>query len=375
MISEIEVLNYQSHLHTLISLDEKLNIISGRSHSGKSSLIRSIKWALQNSPRGDKFRRDFIEESDSVSVALSFREGTFISREKNPNKGINQYTTSEHEDSFKALGTSVPDEVLEVAKLKSENLQSQNDRYFLLGKTPGQVSSELNRVVGLQIIDDKRKVMKKVVSDAANKMNVLDSQIKETEEKLEAPEFQNLDLLKIIINSIEKKVKVCNDRKVVIMQLNSIVSNIELQQQVIKESNKIIAIGALIKPIEERLGDVGKRRVNLSYVKAAISEIERLSHVMQESSAISSIKHDIDYIESKILDIYDRRFELSNVKSLVKGIEENERAKSHMLQAIAKCEEAKSELELELKELMSFCQECGADKKHWDLKKIRGKND
>ena len=56
MIKEISIKNFQSHKDSHIELSDGVNIIVGASDSGKSSLIRAIKWLATNRPSGESIR-------------------------------------------------------------------------------------------------------------------------------------------------------------------------------------------------------------------------------------------------------------------------------------------------------------------------------
>ena len=56
-LKQITLKNFQSHKDSTIQLDRGLNAIIGPSDSGKSAIIRAIKWVLYNEPSGDFFIR------------------------------------------------------------------------------------------------------------------------------------------------------------------------------------------------------------------------------------------------------------------------------------------------------------------------------
>ena len=57
-IKRVTLENFQSHKHSVIDFDEQLNVIVGPSDSGKSAIIRGIKWVLYNEPTGDYFIKE-----------------------------------------------------------------------------------------------------------------------------------------------------------------------------------------------------------------------------------------------------------------------------------------------------------------------------
>ena len=47
-LKRVRLENFQSHKNSIIDFDRGLNVIVGPSDSGKSAIIRAIKWALYN---------------------------------------------------------------------------------------------------------------------------------------------------------------------------------------------------------------------------------------------------------------------------------------------------------------------------------------
>ncbi|WP_035425703.1 AAA family ATPase, partial [Halalkalibacterium ligniniphilum] len=56
-INTVRLENFQSHLDTSIDFSTGLNVIVGQSDSGKTSILRAIRWVLYNQPRGTDFMR------------------------------------------------------------------------------------------------------------------------------------------------------------------------------------------------------------------------------------------------------------------------------------------------------------------------------
>lgn len=146
MIERIDIKNFQSHKNSSLELSPGVNAIIGPTDSGKSSIIRALRWLVFNRPSGDSFRRNGAG-----------KKGTYVwankaSRFKNDKQ--NEYALMGEElVFFKAMGTSVPEEVQEVLNLAPINFQSQHDTHFLLSASPGEVARYLNGVVNLDVID------------------------------------------------------------------------------------------------------------------------------------------------------------------------------------------------------------------------------
>ena len=53
VIRGIKLVGFQSHVDTSINLTEGLNVITGPSDSGKTAVIRAVRWVALNEPQGD----------------------------------------------------------------------------------------------------------------------------------------------------------------------------------------------------------------------------------------------------------------------------------------------------------------------------------
>ncbi len=102
MLKNVKLKNFQSHIDTEINLDKGVNCIVGSSDSGKSSIVRALKWLILNRPQGDAFKNNETKPKDTVSI-----ECNGIIRKKN--KKENSYVLNN--ETLKAIKTDVPQEI------------------------------------------------------------------------------------------------------------------------------------------------------------------------------------------------------------------------------------------------------------------------
>jgi DNA repair exonuclease SbcCD ATPase subunit len=67
--------NFQSHKYSEVDFAAGLNVIVGPSDTGKSAVIRALKWVLYNEPSGDFFIR---EGETNCSVTIHISDGTIL---------------------------------------------------------------------------------------------------------------------------------------------------------------------------------------------------------------------------------------------------------------------------------------------------------
>lgn len=145
MIERLLIKNFQAHEKLDLVFDPAVTVIVGRTDSGKSSIIRALRWALLNQPRGSSFTKHG-ESFVGVKVKI---DGATVSRSKDGND--NHYSLGD--SKFTAFGSNVPETITEFLKVDDLNFQQQHDAPFWLSLSSGEVSRRLNEIVDLTVID------------------------------------------------------------------------------------------------------------------------------------------------------------------------------------------------------------------------------
>ncbi len=208
-IKSIRIKNFQSHEDTFLDFSEGLNVIVGPSDSGKSAVIRALKWVLFNEPRG----MDFIRQgSTGAKVTIELNNGCSIERERSRSK--NRYTVVNADGSvniFEGFGNEVPEEVVKAHGIprvildsdlsSSLNISDQLEGPFLLSETASVRAKAIGRLTGLHVID---RAIRECMVDLRRE-NQSSERIKleldETDIKLAA--YENLPKLGARINECE----------------------------------------------------------------------------------------------------------------------------------------------------------------------------
>lgn len=121
--------------------------ITGPTGSGKSAVIRALRWLCFNKPTGDSFLGKW-GSADYVFVKL-WVDGHTIARKRG--RGVNAYFLDGRKLS--AFKTSPPSRITDLLGVNRDNFQFQHDPAFLLALSAAQVGRELNSVISLDTID------------------------------------------------------------------------------------------------------------------------------------------------------------------------------------------------------------------------------
>jgi DNA repair protein SbcC/Rad50 len=200
MLSELIINNFQSHKETELTLSPNVNVIIGSSDSGKTAILRALRWLMWNRPIGDAFRSTW---GGNTEVAVQV-DGKYILRVKNKNE--NMYAIEE--TAFSAIKTDVPDEIIKMLNINSINLQSQFDRPFLLDMSPVAVAQFFNTIAHIDSIDTGLYNVQSWIRDINSKIGFIEDEQIKLKELIET-QFSNVDELDAAILKLENKEQKC----------------------------------------------------------------------------------------------------------------------------------------------------------------------
>lgn len=218
--------NFQSHTRTKVELAPAggLCVLVGSSDSGKTAVIRGLKWLLFNTPQGD----DFIRVGATLCrVTLELESGHTIIRERTRG-GVNRYKIVDPEamepNVFEGFGHDVPLEIRQLTGVNTVtigdmalnlNIAEQLDGPFL-GKSisAGARAKVLGKLAGTEEIDFAGKELGTDLYRKNQDVRRLDGEIKDLDRKVEG--YSWLDAEAVRIRKLERlvaDVKVLQERR------------------------------------------------------------------------------------------------------------------------------------------------------------------
>ena len=291
MIKKVHILNFQSHKDSTFHFDKGINVLIGRSDSGKSVVWRALYWLALNSPSGDAYRSHW---GGDTLVEVWLEDNTHIQRIRTNKE--NKYVLNGME--LTALRTEVPREIRETLKLTDSNFQGQLDASFLLMVSSGEVARVLNGYLDLQSID---KAIQEI-NGRARKNDLALKDLAETEkrqvEELSHPKF-------VQIESFEKRIKDLGQRKTKVFEqkekLNRLTTLRDRHKEVKKalkplnQANNLRRIAGELRTRDEEILTLAKERTTLERFLERISSLEQ-----KEGKSQSRIK-ELEKRKAKLL--------------------------------------------------------------------------
>lgn len=198
-IEKIILVNFQSHVYSELCLSRGVNVIVGPSDSGKTAIMRALRWNMFNDPSGVEFVR---EGESEVSVTVRFQNNVEVERRRSRSK--NQYILrrpDEVELVFEGFGKNVPAEIEEAIGIKKImlddkkslplNFADQLDGPFLLQETDAYKAQAIGRMVGVDLLDETMRDTLRDKKQISIRRELMEKDLEETEESLKA--FSDLD--------------------------------------------------------------------------------------------------------------------------------------------------------------------------------------
>jgi exonuclease SbcC len=166
-IASVIIENFQSHARSELSFAKGLNVIIGPSDNGKSAVLRAIRWALYNEPRGSEFVRSGSRE---CRVTITMSDGVEVVREllltKSGATGRSRYIVrapGQEPQVFEGFGTEPPEEVVRAHGMPQVLLDtdrrvvlsfgSQLEGPFLMAETGSLRARAIGRLLGVHVVD------------------------------------------------------------------------------------------------------------------------------------------------------------------------------------------------------------------------------
>jgi len=316
MIKSVHLKNFQSHENSLLTFSDGVNVIVGPSDSGKSSILRAIRWVVENHPQGKELISHWSDGKSEVALILDNR-GIVRSRTKSKN----QYQAKGQ--TFDKVGRDVPSEIAKDINLDPDiNAQWQHDAPFLLSLSPSDVGRILNRVARLEDIDSSMSNINSLARKVSTYLGIKQGELIEAEEALEL--FEGLDerdgKLAVWEGMSRRANQVRSDQVSINLALSQLAGtereierlqpldkiNIGHLMDEAKFHAEIIADIELISDLRERADDYEREAMywaEIADVALPLKEVERYQEVRRARHQIEVALTNLEYNESKVVEM------------------------------------------------------------------------
>lgn len=329
MIERVELRNFQSHTKSQFEFEAGVNAIIGPSDSGKTAILRALRWVIWNRPLGDAFRSDWGGDT-SVTIQVPGNEITRWKHDSGHGYTING-------SKLTAIKTDVPDDVVRILNIDEVNLQQQFDRPFLLDSSAGEVAAHFNRIAHLDIIDATMKTLASWQRQLNQDVRVYESKIEEYENSL--IKFNHISEMEKKIIRAEKLQNRIEKLDKDLMELSRIIDVIEEVDLQMEEFEPLFAMDK--KVTEYFTLREEKTQLEHTFLRASdiVSEIKAVSQALKKLEAFPIKETQVDNaieLFQNLRTLYDNK---KDVYLLFTNIKENDEDMYNIVQETNKLQE------------------------------------
>jgi len=372
MIKSIELINFQAHIKTRLDLNPGLNVITGSSDNGKSSVLRALTWIADNRPIGEAIMNWFMSKDDSTTVRVELDENILIERSKGKENHyklvsrpkLRKRNSPPSTQEFNAFKQDVPEEVRSAFNLSDVNIQSQHKPYFMIDDSPGDVARQFNALAGLDIIDKMFKNLNSFILEDRRTVDHCAASIKDLEKKIE--DLAYIDQAKLDIQEVwdlDYEIKVILREQRQLVKAEQDIDSIEVAME------KDAIILSMENDIAQMISNIQSIRQVSTLLKKLNTDLSNINHWEQELAEEKEwlkIEPDLDQIKSAIVEIEKTKRNTNELKQDLLRLDDIERKMKQSEKNVADRTEQYKQLLLKTK----TCPVCGATMTEHCIKKL-----
>ncbi len=276
MINSIYIQNFQSHKDTKLEFSDGVNIIVGGSDSGKTAVLRALRWLVWNRPSGEAFRSDWGGDTGVVVDT----DGHTITRSKTDK--TNGYALDD--TLFTAFGTEVPEDIQKLLRLNDINLQSQLDSPFLLSKSAGEVAAHFNKVAHLEKIDTSLQSISSWLRRLERDVDAQEAALTDNQERLQ--EYADIDKIETHVELLEQDQERLQNQFAAILRLEKAKDNIIHYSKEISVLEPFILAEAHVKELLDHQAKAREVNDRVKTLQNAVRQITALDKEIQQQSDV-----------------------------------------------------------------------------------------
>lgn len=350
MIYSIDIKNFQSHAESKLEFDPGFNVIVGTSDSGKTAILRALRWVVTNKPAGTAFCSYWAPKQET-SVTIEVDEHV-ITRFRNTTKSGYRDNKTE----LTAINREVPEQIASVINMNEINLQQQFDAPFLLDNSPGEVAQFFNKIAKLDKIDSSIKYLKGLERQNTQEVKEVNASI-ERDNKLLA-QFIHLDSIDEKLAKIEQKQDNYTKKQTAYLDLQDKCQELQKTQQVLDTYASVYEASTRIEYLITQSQQYQKEKESLLQKHCLVSSYRECLEELAELGGADTIEQ-----ANKVCSSLITRNEAYNESS--EALQKQQKQVALYQALLEEIERLKQELvvsEKELKDSMpDICPLCGGE--------------
>ena len=265
-ITKVEAFGLWSHYESTFEFSPGLTVITGPNDSGKSSLIRIIRWVFLGEPQGDAFlfkikneSGEVQKETDEGKAVIYLDNGVKVAKIRRGKKTI--YKHSGFSEPFETA--TVPEEVKDALGIKyysfgdfeaALNFAFQLEPPFLISEADSAGAKVLGQLAGTEAVDLAIGKVRKDTYKARQDKLQAEKEVEKCNSKL--LEYENLDRLKEQVEICENLIENIDQAAERADRLQELNKSLDKASYRIETLDKELDRLAIIPELEKDLKDI-----------------------------------------------------------------------------------------------------------------------
>lgn len=318
MIQSIELYNYQSHRHSRLEFTKGVNSITGSSNSGKSTILRSIGWVVDNRPTGEGSISFWAwnakgKQLEPCSVKITLDNGTVIERVRDADR--NCYIIDGKQ--LDALNRSVPPEVTDALNFSETNLQKQFGAPFLLTYSAGEVGKFFNKIAHFDAIDKYQATIESKKRKTKAELEMVRENLSRVEEDLKT--FDWIPMAEKLLKKIEEAEKKNEETECIIDDLKESLDYWERHQKALEQTSILERAEELVTNCTQLQASVGDLEQKISNISSSIAPYRENDAIVTQYEFIEDAGRLVASIDPVIASLATVQTSISALKESIAG--------------------------------------------------------
>jgi len=313
MIKSLKISNFQSHKNSELVFAPGVNVIVGASDSGKTAIIRALRWLIWNRPNGEAFRSTW---GGDTRVEIQVDDNIIV---RGKTKDIpNLYSVNTK--VLQAFKTDVPEQVQKYLNVDETNLQQQLDAPFLISSSPGEVASYFNRIAHLDQIDTGLKSIQADIRKVTGEIQSDKDRVEELKENARA--YAYLEWAEIELEVLEKDQELLQKKMNAWTKLKDLTKSIGEVEEEIEQASSLL-------PFEKKVDQIlslHKSRKEKEEEHTALHQIcEALTGIDSDLRSLNNViqfEKEVDEVLTEINRVADLEEKVRSFKVLIRDIKQ-----------------------------------------------------
>lgn len=336
-IKKLQIKNFQAHKDTTLEFDEGLNVITGATNTGKSSILRALKKVIRDTPGGNNFVN--IDEKECV-ISVETEDNEITRRIAVSSKGdtkTNEYILNG--ELFAKFGKEVPTEITRALRMPEIdfdsikvdlNFATQLEGPFLLSSTPSLKAKVLGKLSGVDVLDRAIIQTNKCLRKISNEVKSDTASIEKLNQELS--EFINISKCEKELDSLGQSLNEVEQDLLLLEKLKGFKDSLD---DVVKRGKKIKKDLENLKVVDtinfdviekdfvlfQKVKDLNTQIVSFNIKEKTLqTEVKRLQILVSQETDFDSIEANLECLK-RIYDFEKQLVIFEQVKKCEKNIE------------------------------------------------------